>query len=74
MDLEKRLLPRSFEHAVHHVLDHEFELSRFDTRYCNDQKAKDSTGLDLAKLLQDQPDLAQRYAFTKPGSRRFLIA
>jgi hypothetical protein len=36
VDLEKRLLPGSFEHAVHHLLDHEFELSRFDTRYCND--------------------------------------
>lgn len=33
MDLEKQLLPGSFEHAVHHLLDHEFDLSRFDTRY-----------------------------------------
>ena len=27
VDLEKQLLPGSFEHAVHHLLDHEFDLS-----------------------------------------------
>jgi hypothetical protein len=36
-DLEKQLLPGSFEQAVHHLLDYEFDLSRFDTRYRNDQ-------------------------------------
>ena len=35
VDLEKQLLPGSFEHAVHHLLDYEFELSRFDNRYRN---------------------------------------
>ncbi len=37
VDLEKQLLPGSFEHAVHHLLDHEFDLSLFDSRYRNDQ-------------------------------------
>jgi transposase len=37
VDLEKQLLPGSFEHAVHHLLDHEFDLSSFDSRYRNDQ-------------------------------------
>ena len=36
VDLEKQLLPGSFEHAVHHLLEREFDLSIFDTRYCND--------------------------------------
>jgi len=36
-DLEKLLLPGCFEHAVHHLLDHEFNLSLFDPRYRNDQ-------------------------------------
>ena len=36
VDLEKQLLPGSFEHTVHHLLDHEFDLSRFDARYRND--------------------------------------
>ena len=37
------------------------------------KRSKDGSGLDVAKLLQDQPDLQQRYALTKPGSRRFLV-
>ena len=37
VDMEKQLLPGSFEHAVHHLLDHEFDLSLFDARYRNDQ-------------------------------------
>lgn len=36
-DLEKQLLPDSFEPAVHHLIDHKFDLSCFDTRYCKDQ-------------------------------------
>jgi len=37
VDLERQLLPGSFEHAVHYLLDHEFDLSLFDARYRNDQ-------------------------------------
>jgi transposase len=37
VDLEKQLLPGSFEHAVHHLLEREFDLSIFDARYCNDR-------------------------------------
>ena len=37
VDLEKQLLPGSFEHAVHYLLEHEFDLSLFDGRYRNDQ-------------------------------------
>ena len=37
VDLEKQLLPVSFEHAVHYLLDREFDLSLFDARYGNDQ-------------------------------------
>lgn len=36
LDLEKQLLPGSFEYAVHQLLDHEFDLSLFDSRYRND--------------------------------------
>ena len=36
VDLEKQLLPGSFAHAVHHLLDHDFDLSSFDARYRND--------------------------------------
>ena len=37
VDLSKQLLPGSFEHAVDHLIDHELDLSGFDTRYRNDQ-------------------------------------
>jgi hypothetical protein len=37
VDLEKQPLPDSFEYAVHHLLEREFNLSLFNARYCNDQ-------------------------------------
>lgn len=37
------------------------------------KRSKDSTGLDVARLLADQPELLQRYPLVKPGSRRFLV-
>ena len=36
VDLERQLLPGTFEHAVHHLLDHEIDLSALDARYRND--------------------------------------
>lgn len=36
VDLEKQLLPGSFEHAVHYLLEHEIDLSVFTVRYRND--------------------------------------
>jgi len=46
----------------------------FETGSVTWKKAKDSSGLDVTTLLKDQPELAQRYRITKPGSRRFLVA
>ena len=46
----------------------------FETGTVTWKKAKDSIGLDVTTLLKDQPELAQRYRVTKPGSRRFLVA
>jgi putative phage-type endonuclease len=46
----------------------------FETGTVTWKRSKDSLGVDVAKLLQDQPELQQRYAITKPGSRRFLIS
>ncbi len=40
VDLERQLLPGSFEHALHHLIDHELDLSGFDARYRNDQTAR----------------------------------
>ena len=47
--------------------------AQFETGAVTWKKAKDSTGLDVARLLKDQPDLLQRYPLVKTGSRRFLF-
>jgi len=51
------------------------EASRadFETGSVTWKKSKDSVVMDMSRLLKDQPELQQRYAATKPGSRRFLI-
>lgn len=36
VDLERQLLPGTFEHALNYLIDHEVDLSGFDTRYKND--------------------------------------
>lgn len=45
----------------------------FETGAVTWKKAKDSTVLDLATLLKDQPDLMQLYPLVRTGSRRFLF-
>ncbi|MEO6877654.1 MAG: IS1182 family transposase [Gemmatimonadaceae bacterium] len=37
IDLARQLLPGTFEHAVHHLLDHVIDLRGFDTRFRNDE-------------------------------------
>jgi len=36
VDLERQLLPGTFEYALNYLVDHELDLSRFDARYKND--------------------------------------
>lgn len=36
VDLQRQLLPGTFEHALNHLLDREIDLSGFDARYVND--------------------------------------
>lgn len=36
VDLQRQLLPGTFEHALNHLLDREIDLSVFDARYAND--------------------------------------
>lgn len=45
----------------------------FETGDITWKRSKDGSGLDVVQLIKDQPDLSQRYALTKPGSRRFLV-
>ena len=36
LDLERQLLPGTFEHALNHLLDHEIDVSALDAHYRND--------------------------------------
>ncbi|HTD06950.1 MAG TPA: endonuclease, partial [Undibacterium sp.] len=45
----------------------------FETGSVSWKRSRDGSGIDLGKLLLEQPDLPERYPLTKPGSRRFLI-
>lgn len=36
VDLQRHLLPGTFEHALNHLIDHELDLSGFYTRFNND--------------------------------------
>ena len=36
VDLQRQLLPGTFEHALNHLLDHELDLTAFDARFNND--------------------------------------
>ena len=33
VDLERQLLPGSFEHALNYLIDHQLDLSGFDARF-----------------------------------------
>src|SRR3954471_561107 len=37
VDLSRQLLPGTFEFALHHLLEHEIDLSDIESRYCNDE-------------------------------------
>lgn len=36
VDLQRQLLPGTFEHALNHLIDRELDLSSFDARFKND--------------------------------------
>ena len=50
VDLERQLLPGTFEHALDHLIDHELDLSGLDARYKNDQTG--ATAYPPAMLLK----------------------
>jgi transposase len=50
VDLQRQLLPGTFEHALNHLLDHELDLTGFDTRFNNDLTG--ATAFPPAMLLK----------------------
>ena len=49
VDLAAQLVPGTFEHAVHHLVTYELDLSQFDARFRND--VTDATAYPPAMLL-----------------------
>jgi transposase len=50
VDLERQLLPGTFEHALNYLIDHELDLKSFDARYQNDETG--ATAYPPAMLLK----------------------
>ncbi|WP_321872992.1 YqaJ viral recombinase family nuclease [Burkholderia ubonensis] len=46
----------------------------FETGSVSFKRSKDSSKIDLARLLADHPTFETQYASSKPGSRRFLVS
>lgn len=51
----------------------EADRAEFETGSVSFRRSRDSSGIDLQRLLADHPELAAQYVITKPGSRRFLV-
>ena len=47
--------------------------ARFERGSITWKRSKDSQAVDMERLLADHPELRQRYATDKPGSRRFVV-
>jgi hypothetical protein len=45
--------PAPFEHALNELLDHDIDLSDFDSRYCNDETG--ATGVPAGDAAQGNP-------------------
>ena len=44
VDLQRQLIPGTFEHALNHLLDHQLDLSAFDARFNNDATGATAAG------------------------------
>ncbi|MGN6083569.1 YqaJ viral recombinase family protein [Trinickia sp.] len=46
----------------------------FETGHVSFKRSRDSSTVDLARLLADHPEFERQYAGSRPGSRRFLVS
>lgn len=73
-DIERReaqeaVLKQTIQQAMR-----EADRALFETGSVSFKRSRDSSGIDLKRLLADHPELSAQYALTKPGSRRFLVS
>ncbi|WP_242512328.1 hypothetical protein [Pseudolysobacter antarcticus] len=65
VDLEAQLIPGSFAHAVHHIVD-ALDLSLFDVHYRNDAVGASAMSLKAVLLAYSQGVVSSR---AKPSAR-----
>lgn len=69
-DLQK--LEAQYKQSIQQAMG-EASRAKFQAGEVSWKKSKDSNSLDVTRLLQNQPDLLQRYPMTKTGTRRFVV-
>ena len=69
VDLDRQLVPGTFEHALNYLVDHELDLSALEARYCNDEQG--ASAYDPAVLLKI---ILLAYSRGLIGSRRIEAA
>lgn len=68
-ETQEALLKQAIQQAMG-----EADRAIFETGSVSFKRSRDSSGVDLKRLLADNPAVAHQYAITKPGSRRFLVS
>ncbi|WP_318828225.1 YqaJ viral recombinase family nuclease [Burkholderia cepacia] len=69
----RQQLEAHFKQAIQEAMG-DATRALFETGSVSFKRSKDSTSIDLERLLADHPSLEQQYAISKPGSRRFLVS
>jgi len=61
LDLQRPLLPGTFEHALDHLLDHQIDLSALDARYRNDRTGATAYPPATCAFVADFPAAARAH-------------
>ncbi|MCQ0033106.1 endonuclease [Burkholderia glumae] len=69
----RQQLEAQFKQAIQQAMG-DANRAVFQTGAVSFKRSKDSSGVDLARLLADHPEFETQYAISKPGSRRFLVS
>ncbi|HIE5949137.1 YqaJ viral recombinase family nuclease [Burkholderia cepacia] len=69
----RQLLEAQFKQTIQQAMGDAIRAV-FETGSVSFKRSKDSSSVDLERLLADHPSLEQQYARSKPGSRRFLVS
>jgi hypothetical protein len=67
VDLERQLLPGTFEHALNYLIDRELDLSSLDVRYRNDANPSDRRGAKGSVRKSNRTDIDSAKMATAKG-------